>query len=85
MDRDIGRSSYGLSAVCAKPLKRIKKNIENPLTNRPSCDTIRVQKREVASEFGADRPVFAWTMGPLSLWVALSFDEVLVKYLLGKI
>jgi hypothetical protein len=55
------------------------------LTNPLNCDTIRVQKREVASEFGADKPVSAWAMGTLSLWVALSFDEVLVKYLLGKI
>ena len=66
-DRDVDRPSYGLSAVCAKATKKNKKNIENPLTNLPNCDTIRVQKREVASEFGADRPVSAWTMGPLPL------------------
>ena len=32
-DRDAGRPSYGLSAVCAKAIKKNKKIIENPLTN----------------------------------------------------
>ena len=31
-DRDVGRPSYGLSAVCAKATKKNKKIIENPLT-----------------------------------------------------
>ena len=45
-DRDVGRPSYGLSAVCAKATKKNKKIIENPLTNHPSCDTIRVQNAD---------------------------------------
>ena len=54
-----------------KNAKKIKKIIfPKHLTNRPKCVILLVSRGEVASEFGADKPVSAWAMGPLSLWVA---------------
>ena len=43
-DRDVGRLSYGLSAVCAKATKKNKKIIENPLTNQKVYGIIKTQK-----------------------------------------
>jgi hypothetical protein len=34
-----------------------KKNVKNPLTNRPSCDTIRVQKRESSKGYLFKSPI----------------------------
>ena len=58
-DRDIGRPSYGLSAVCAKATKKNKKIIENPLTNLLKYDTIRVQKRQTGAN----------NLSPIRSWV----------------
>jgi hypothetical protein len=41
-DRDVGRPSYGLSAVCVKATKKNKKIIENLLTNPTRCGIIQV-------------------------------------------
>ena len=45
-DRDVGRPSYGLSAVCAKATKKNKKIIENPLTNSKVYGIIKTQKKK---------------------------------------
>ena len=45
-DRDVGRPSYGLSAVCAKATKKNKKIIENPLTNQKVYVIIKTQKKK---------------------------------------
>ena len=45
-DRDVGRLSYGLSAVCAKATKKNKKIIENPLTNQKVYVIIKIQKKK---------------------------------------
>ena len=45
-DRDVGRPSYGLSAVCAKATKKNKKIIENPLTNQKVYGIIKTQKKK---------------------------------------
>ena len=45
-DRDVGRLSYGLSAVCAKATKKNKKIIENPLTNQKVYGIIKTQKKK---------------------------------------
>ena len=45
-DRDVGRLSYGLSAVCAKATKKNKKIIENPLTNSKTYVIIKTQKKK---------------------------------------
>lgn len=58
-DRDVGRPSYGLSAVCAKATKKNKKIIENPLTNLLKYDTIRVQKRQTGAN----------NLSPMRSWV----------------
>ena len=58
-DRDVGRPSYGLSAVCAKATKKNKKIIENPLTNPLKYDIIRVQKRQTGAN----------NLSPMRSWV----------------
>ena len=45
-DGDVGRLSYGLSAVCAKATKKNKKIIENPLTNQKVYVIIKTQKKK---------------------------------------
>ena len=45
-DGDVGRLSYGLSAVCAKATKKNKKIIENPLTNQKVYVIIKIQKKK---------------------------------------
>ena len=45
-DRDAGRPSYGLSAVCAKATKKNKKIIENPLTTNIKYAIIIPEARE---------------------------------------
>ena len=58
-DRDVGRPSYGLSAVCAKATKKNKKIIENPLINPLKYDIIRVQKRQIGAN----------NLSPMRSWV----------------
>ena len=58
-DRDVGRLSYGLSAVCAKATKKNKKIIENPLTNQKVYVIIKIQKRQTGAN----------NLSPMCSWV----------------